>query len=398
MGFKLLSSVLLTLSLCGAVFSNPVRVSEWESDPAVIHLREYLRIRTVQPDVNYDEAIKFLSSLAFGSSTPHQVVLLGPHQKPMLLMTWEGTDPSLDSILLNSHMDVVPVFEDNWTHPPFDAFMDENGTIFARGVQDMKSVGIQYIEAIARLKTAGVKLKRTIHVSFVPDEEIGGEDGMLAFLDTDVYRRLRVGFALDEGMASPDDDYLVFYAERSAWPLVVTSSGTSGHGSLLLDDTAGEKLRYVIDKFMDLREENKKKLESNPELTAGDVTTINLTQLGGGVQENVVPDQLTATFDIRLALSEDHREFEDMIARWCLEAGPNVTYQFVYKTPPVAPTALDRTNPYWGAFEAAAEDMNLTLRQRVFPAGTDGGYLRGLGVPVLGFSPLTRTPRAAASG
>lgn len=32
----------------------------------------------------------------------------------------------------------------------------------------MKSVGIQYLEAIRRLKANGVALKRTIHISFVP--------------------------------------------------------------------------------------------------------------------------------------------------------------------------------------------------------------------------------------
>lgn len=32
----------------------------------------------------------------------------------------------------------------------------------------MKCVGIQYLEAIRRLKNNGVKLKRTLHVSFVP--------------------------------------------------------------------------------------------------------------------------------------------------------------------------------------------------------------------------------------
>lgn len=39
------------------------------------------------------------------------------------------------------------------------------------------------------------------------------------------------------------------------------------------------QLRFIIDKFMDLRAEQKKILESNPKLTIGDVTTINLTQI-----------------------------------------------------------------------------------------------------------------------
>lgn len=89
-------------------------------------------------------------------------------KKPIVVMTWEGTQPALPSILLNSHMDVVPVFEDKWTHKPFSAHIDEHNNIYARGTQDMKCVGIQYLEAIRRLKEKGVALKRTIHISFAP--------------------------------------------------------------------------------------------------------------------------------------------------------------------------------------------------------------------------------------
>ena len=57
-------------------------------------------------------------------------------------------DPSLSSIMLNSHMDVVPVFPEHWTYPPFSAHKDEDGNIYGRGTQDMKSVGIQHFEAV----------------------------------------------------------------------------------------------------------------------------------------------------------------------------------------------------------------------------------------------------------
>lgn len=58
--------------------------------------------------------------------------------------------------------------QDSWTYPPFSAHVDETGKIFARGSQDMKSVGIQFLEAVRRLKKEGLRLKRTVHVSFVP--------------------------------------------------------------------------------------------------------------------------------------------------------------------------------------------------------------------------------------
>ena len=45
---------------------------------------------------------------------------------------------------------------------------DENGTIYARGTQDMKSIAVQYLEAVRNLKTQGVTPLRNVHISFVP--------------------------------------------------------------------------------------------------------------------------------------------------------------------------------------------------------------------------------------
>lgn len=114
-------------------------------------------------------------------------------------------------------MDVVPVFEEFWTHKPFAADIDNDGRIFARGAQDMKCVAMQYLGAIRHLKRNGIMLKRTIHVVFVPDEETFGPEGMKAFALSDAFRSLNVGFTLDEGIASPTDVYNVFYAERTCW-------------------------------------------------------------------------------------------------------------------------------------------------------------------------------------
>ena len=92
--------------------------------------------------------------------------------KPILIATWKGSDPSLPTILLNSHTDVVPVYADQWKYDPFEAFKDQEGKIYGRGTQDMKCVTIQYLEAIRRLKSQGVRLKRTIHLTFMPGNQI----------------------------------------------------------------------------------------------------------------------------------------------------------------------------------------------------------------------------------
>lgn len=90
-------------------------------------------------------------------------------------------------------------------------------------------------------------------------------------------------------------------------------SGTTGHGSLLHKNTAGEKVTYILNKFQEFRAGEVKKLESNAALTIGDVTTVNLTILEGGVQTNVVPNLMKLSFDVRLAIDVAHSDFEDMV-------------------------------------------------------------------------------------
>lgn len=307
-------------------------------------------------------------------------------------MTWKGTQPELPAIVLNSHMDVVPVYESMWKHPPFAANIDSEGRIYARGSQDMKCVGLQYLAAIRALKKDDVKLKRTIVVMFVPDEEKGGKLGMAKFVDQEEFKKLNVGFSLDEGIASPDEEYPVFYAERSIWHIVLRCKGTPGHGSLLLKGTAGEKVRYMVDKFMDMRRHEAAKLDNNPELNIGDVTTVNLTMLEGGIQNNVVPPELTVMFDIRLALEVNHDDFLTEIKQWCEEAGGNITIDFEQKDEYVEPTNITPDNIYWTAFNSAVDELGLKVKTKIFPGGTDSRFIRMKGIPAIGFSPMNHTP------
>lgn len=313
-------------------------------------------------------------------------------RNPVVTMTWTGQEPKLPAILLNSHMDVVPVYPDMWTHPSFGADMDAQGRIYARGAQDMKSVGMQYLAVIRRLKREGVRLRRTLVVVFVPDEETGGSFGMAPFIKTEAFQKMNIGFAMDEGMASAGEEYPVFYGERSIWQIRLKCRGTPGHGSLLLKNTAGEKMRIMIDRFMDLRKAEEKKLEDNPELTIGDVTTVNLTMISGGVQSNVVPPELSVMFDLRLAIDVDHGELLAQIESWCQEAGGGIEFEFEQKTDLVQPTKITPDNVYWNAFQSATKELGLEIRSQIFPGGTDIQLIRGIGIPAIGFSPMNKTP------
>nr|XP_036674004.1 aminoacylase-1 [Drosophila suzukii]XP_036674005.1 aminoacylase-1 [Drosophila suzukii]XP_036674006.1 aminoacylase-1 [Drosophila suzukii] len=366
--------------------------AKWENNEEIKIFREYLRIPTVHPNVDYTACSEFLKRQAASLDLPVEVIYPVNEQNPVVVLKWLGSQPELPSIILNSHTDVVPVFADKWTHGPFSADMDAEGRIFARGSQDMKCVGTQYLGAVRALKATGYQPKRTIYLTFVPDEEVGGHLGMRELVKSDYFKKLNVGFSFDEGISSADETYALYYAERTLWHLRFKISGTAGHGSLLLPNTAGEKLNYVVGKLMEFRKSQVQKLADDSSLEIGDVTTVNLTQLRGGVQSNVVPPLLEAVFDIRIAVTVDIPAFEKQIRDWCEEAGGGIELEFEMKNPFVEPTKIDSSNAYWLAFKKALDDLGLKTRVRVFPGATDSRYVRYAGIPALGFSPINNTP------
>jgi len=360
-----------------------------KEDISVTTFREYLKINTMQPDPNYEPAVEFLCKLAKDIDLECQVFRVQPN-RPIVLMTWLGKDKSLPSLLLNSHMDVVPVFLEHWKYDPFSGHKDEKGDIYGRGAQDMKCVGIQYVEAIRRLKKNGQHLQRTIHVTFVPEEEVGGHTGMKLFVKTDDFKKLNIAFALDEGVASDDETYKIFYAERVKWWLEAKCIGNPGHGSKFIENTAAEKMQKVVNKFLAYREEQKQLLENNPNLTLGDVTTVNLTLLSGGVQVNVVPAEISIAFDIRVPPTVDYEKLMKEFETWVLEAGAKPEWVDYFKIK--AMTKIDDSNPWWTAFSGVLKDLGLKYRTEIFIGATDVRFLRDLGYPALGFSPMANTP------
>lgn len=86
----------------------------------------------------------------------------------------------------------------------------------------MKCVGLQYLEAIRLLKASGFQPLRSVYLSFVPDEEIGGHGGAEKLAESDVFEKMNVGIILDEG------EFLV----QSSSVLLALESFVNGLGPL----------------------------------------------------------------------------------------------------------------------------------------------------------------------
>ncbi|KAK3036783.1 hypothetical protein RJ639_030813 [Escallonia herrerae] len=374
---SLLLSTLLLLSLS---LLSPTTQSDYQQqeDTPITRFQKYLRINTA--------ATTFLTT--FSASIPNltiQLLHLTTPQKPLLL-TLLGSNPSLPSILLNSHLDSVPTEPNKWSHPPFSAFHSPDGKIFAGGAQDDKCIGLQYLEAIKnRVKDSSFKPLRTIHVSYVPDEEIGGLDEMAKFVKSDVFNGLNVGFVLDV-------EFRVFYADRTPWNLVIRAGGMPGHGSRMFDNSAMENLIKSVEVVGKFRENQfdlvKAGLAANSE-----VVSVNPVY---GFVMNMQPSEAEAGFDVRLPPTTDPDLLKRRIADEWAPATRNMTYGITEKVPirdykgrPLM-TPTDDSNPWWSLLITAAGGKLAKLE--ILPSTTDARFTREMGIPTLGFSPMKYTP------
>lgn len=93
------------------------------------------------------------------------------------------------------------------------------------------------------------------------------------------------------------------------------------------------------------------------------------------MQENIIPNEMTAIFDIRIGVGVDLNKFESMIQDWCREAGDGVSYKITFKNHFVEPTILDE-NPYWAVFENTLIALNYEIEKHITPATSDARFLR----------------------
>uniref|UniRef100_A0A0K0D6J2 M20_dimer domain-containing protein n=1 Tax=Angiostrongylus cantonensis TaxID=6313 RepID=A0A0K0D6J2_ANGCA len=152
----------------------------------------------------------------------------------------------------------------------------------------------------------------------------------------------------------------------------------------------------VINSVLSFREQQRSLLKTDSSKRLGDVTTVNITKINGGVQVNVLPEQFIMSLDIRVTPSTDFSEMEAAIASWCKNAGPGVTFKYVQvsedrilKGPVVLPKAKSEINavtpttnddPFWSAFERSLQKdypfRKCIFDKEIFSGATDSRFVR----------------------
>lgn len=175
--------------------------------------------------------------------------------------------------------------------------------------------------------------------------------------------------------------------------------GNTGHGSRLIENTVGEKAQFVINEMLAFRAREEKRFQESQNtdkpLQLGEITTVNLTKLAGGVQTNVVPDLFRLSFDCRISAGNYeafHAFLADVVRRAPKQHEGEVKTIFTYESGPLLLTDVNQSSWWLSSLKKSFADLSCKLNWTVFPAGTDSRYLRNAGYPAIGFSPMIHTP------
>jgi carboxypeptidase PM20D1 len=354
----------LSLKSKQLVSANGVPLQLPVDQNAVEHLSQAIQINTIsfadsikmaEAQPRFDSFIRFMKStypLVFTSL--EDTIINGRN----ILLEWKGSDASLPPAILYAHMDVVPIEQNTiaqWKHAPFSGDVAD-GYIWGRGALDDKGSLISIFEALTRCLQKGLKPQQSIYIASGSDEEVGGNTGAEAIAQYCRENKLHFGFYEDEGLMVTQgvvpnmkkDVALIGTAEKGYITVELMVNMPGGHSSKPQKETALDVLIKAVkkvhdrpfekmvspstDEFIDylayempmplkLVFANKWLFKSiilseYAKTDAGNAlvrTTGVATVMNAGLQDNVIPTQVSAKINFRILPGQTTQQVEEKV-------------------------------------------------------------------------------------
>jgi acetylornithine deacetylase/succinyl-diaminopimelate desuccinylase-like protein len=401
-------------------------------ESAIQHLQALLRLDTMSPPGNEKLAADYIAETLREAGFDDVHVLESAPNRASVVARLRADQPTGRPVMLMGHTDVVTVEPERWERDPFGGELVD-GYIWGRGALDMKGQVAAELAVMLALKRQGVSLDRDVILVAFADEEAGGEFG--AEWMWEHHRDLiDAEYAINEGGGNPmtiagHRVYGCQVAEKGSTHLRMTVTGTPGHASVPLDETAMSRLGVALQRLHawqsptvltatmramlaaianaaggelaerigellgrdDVPWEELATLPLTPdELLTLRATTRNTavpTMVHGGQRINVIPGEIVVDIDGRILPGEAPEAFCDAVQA---AVGDLATIEIV--TPGIG-TEADPGSPM---FDAISETMSaLDPGSSVMPTLSSGGTDAPLipGVKVYGFFPVLSTER-----
>ena len=213
---------------------------EFDRDGAVNALAELVKCKTVsyndktlEDDAEFEKLEALLPRLypnVFAACT------LQKFPQRAMLFRWPGKHDDAPSVMM-AHYDVVPVDENGWEKPPFEAII-ENGVMWGRGTLDTKVTFNGILSAAENLIGQGFVPENDIYFAFSGGEEING-DGAPTIVKWFESNGIQPALVVDEGGAVVENVFpgvkapcgLIGIAEKGMINAEFSTASGGGHAS-----------------------------------------------------------------------------------------------------------------------------------------------------------------------
>ena len=287
-------------------------------------------------DAHFDEEVRFLQALVRvptdtppGNNAPHaertaellaQMGLTAEqHPVPAAEVKAAGLESITNlivrrrygagkTIALNAHGDVVPPGE-GWTHDPYGGEIVD-GKIYGRATAVSKCDMASFTFAVRALESLGAKLAGSVELHFTYDEEYGGELGP--------------DWLLNKGLTQPDlmmaagFSYQVVVAHNGCLQLEIVVHGDMAHAAI--PDSGTDAMQGAVQILNALYALNHDYLKVRSEVEGITHPYLNVGQVNGGTNTNVIPGKVVIKVDRRMIPEEDPAEVEASLRRTIAQA------------------------------------------------------------------------------
>ena len=232
----------------------------FDKDAAINALAELIKCKTVS---DYDpskednaEFEKLIDKLPLLYPNVFKTCELIKLPDRALLFRWKGkNNPSGDPAVLMAHYDVVPVEEENWSKPAFDAII-EDGVMWGRGTLDTKVTFNGILSAAENLIAQGFTPNDDVYFAFSGQEEVNGP-GAIRNVEWFKEHGITPSMVIDEGGAVVEDVFpgvsgqcgLIGIAEKGMMNLKFEIDSDGGHASAPAPHTPVGKLAMACTKL-----------------------------------------------------------------------------------------------------------------------------------------------------
>jgi acetylornithine deacetylase len=313
--------------------------------------------------------------------------------RPSVAGVAEFGDPDAGpTLILNGHMDVVPVEEASWTSEPFTAtWLDGEEQLRGRGAADMKASLAACIWAVKDVMERTEELDGRLVVESVVDEEAGGIGAAQAAL------RNPYPFGRDAALVAEPTELSPVLAVEGCLMKRLRVAGRSAHAATRW---RGESvLPHFIQLYKGLLELEEERAEQVTHPLYADFENpwpVNVGTVEAGSWASSVPASLTAGIRIGVAPGESvaqvERIFDERLAAcvadndWLNEHPPD----FERFSVQFEPAEVDESERIVTTLQAAINDASRgTTEPRGATYGADNRHYLGAGIPTVVFGPGT---------